>query len=144
MTTKQTRYLWLCNFRIILLSNRFSFLFLPQVFFWVFMFGDCLFNFMLYWFWVGDCWRGNINIHYITNMPRSWLCCLCIPFDCVDSSTQFDCVESCTPIDCVDSSTPFDCVDSCTSFDCVDSCTPFDCIDSCTLLYCVDSCTPFE
>jgi hypothetical protein len=36
LTTKETRYLWLCTFRVILLSNRFSFFFCYQLF-WGFL-----------------------------------------------------------------------------------------------------------
>ena len=55
---------------LILLSNRFSF-FLPHVFG---VFTPCLFNLIIYWFWVGDYLGGNINILCITNLLRSWLC----------------------------------------------------------------------
>ena len=57
LTTKEIRYLLLCTFRVILLSNHFSFLSATSLFrsFYTIL-GGCLFNVIVFWFcWEDDC-----------------------------------------------------------------------------------------
>ena len=61
--------------------------FLLPAFFWRFytMFGGCLVNVIIFWFWVGAT---------STSLTSS----TCWENDCVDSSTLFECVDSCTTL----------------------------------------------